>query len=86
MSPAPMDEPLARAFNRAIIEHFCGAGSADAEAVMIAGCTVVGSYIAGVRDSVTRGVLLAQAQLSLGRMVAEVAKADAMKGRDRRGT
>ena len=53
---------------------------------MIAGCTVVGSYIAGVRDPVARGVLLAQAQWTLGRLVAEVAQADAAKRRGRRGT
>ena len=77
---------LAATFNRAVVEHFGAAGQADAEEVMIAGCTVVGSYIAGVRDPVARGVLLAQAQWTLGRLVAEVAQADAAKRRGRRGT
>lgn len=86
MSPASDDEALSRAFNRAVVEHFGLGAQADAEEVMVAGCTVVGSYIAGVRDPVSRGVLLAKAQWTLGRMVAEVVRADAAKGRDRRGT
>ena len=85
MSPAPNEEALSRLFNRAVVEHFGAAGQADAEEVMIAGCTVVGSYIAGVRDPVARGVILAQAQWMLGRMVAEVVMADDDKREDRRG-
>lgn len=86
MSPAPDDEALSRAFNRAIELHFRGSGQADAEEVMVAGCTVVGSYIAGVRDPLSRGLLLAQAKWMLGIMCAEVAKADFERERARRGT
>ncbi len=89
MSPAPNDEALSRRFNGAVVEHFGAADHADAEEVMLAGCTVVASYIAGVRDPVARGVLLAQAQWTLGRVVAGIVGADAgkggPKGRDRRG-
>ena len=86
MSAARTGEPLSRALNRAIVEHFGTAGQVDAEAVMVAGCTVVGSYIAGVRDPVARGVLLAQAQWTLGRVVVETRKAAAAKGGDRGAT
>ncbi len=77
---------LAVAFNRAIVEHFGAGDRPDAEEVMIAAVTVAGAYIAGVGDPVARGALLASAQWMLGRMVAEVVRSDAAKGRGRRGT
>ncbi|RYC28814.1 hypothetical protein D3273_27315 [Lichenibacterium minor] len=87
MSPTPGDAALRRAFDCAVVDHFGGAaGQADAEEVVVAACTVAGSHIAGMRDPVGRGVLLAQAQWTLGRIVAEVAKADAVKGRGPHGT
>ena len=74
-------EALAVAFNRAIVEHFGPGGCADAEEVMVAGCTVVASYIAGIADPVPRTRLLARAQRALGVMVAQVAFEDAVRAR-----
>ncbi len=85
MSAASNDKGLARRFNRAIVEHFGAADQANAEEVMVAGCTVVASYIAGVRDPVARGVLLAQAQWTLSRVVDGVVQAGVAKANLRRG-
>lgn len=86
MSAIPNDEGLARRFNAAVVDHFGAADRADPEAVMVAGCTVVARHIATVRDPVARGVLLAQAQWTLRRVVAEVVKANREKGRGFHGT
>lgn len=77
-------EALAVAFNQAIIKHFGTAGSADAEDVMVAGCTVTASYIAGVADPVLRGRLLARAQRALSVMVAQIAFEDTASARSAR--
>ena len=69
-----------------ITEHFGSAGGADAEEVMLAACTVAGSYIAAVRDPISRGVLLAQAQWTLSRVVAETAARDRTTRRGVRGS
>ena len=81
MSATLHPEVLAVAFNRAIVEHSNPAGQANAEEVMVAACTVAASYIAGVRDPVARGVLLARAQRALGVMVTQIAFEDAAQSR-----
>ena len=86
MSPVVHPEGLSIAFNRAIVDHFGDAGRADAEEVTIAAMTVAASYIAGVVDPISRGVLVAKAQWTVSRAVAEIVKADAAKRGDCRGT
>lgn len=86
MSPTPGDDALRRAFDRAVVDHLGADGQVDAEKVVVAACTVAGSHIASMRDPVSRGVLLAKGQWLLGRMLAEVVKANREKGRGSHGT
>lgn len=81
MSAGPHVEPLTRAMDRAVADHFGDAGRADPEQVMVAACTVAGSHIARVHDPIALGVLLAQAQWTLGRVVAEVVKTNRAKAK-----
>ena len=53
-------EPLAQAFNEAIITHFRGERGCDASDIAVAACAIMGAYIRAVQSPAKRDKLLEQ--------------------------